>query len=98
MVKHLENINDFDSEIENGLILVDFYADWCGPCQMLGPILETLNVPVLKVNSDEFPDLAQKYGVMSIPTVFLFKDGVEKDKFIGLKSKNEIEEFVKNNS
>ena len=97
MVKYLENENDFDKEIAN-FVLVDFFADWCGPCQMLGPILETINFNILKVNTDEFQDLAQKYGVMSIPTVILFKDGKEVDKFIGLKSKDDIEEFIKNNS
>ena len=95
MIKHLENENDFDTIIKSK-ILVDFYADWCGPCKMIGPILEELtDIDVLKVNVDEFQDIANRYGVMSIPTLILFQDGNEKAKLIGLKSKEEIEEIIK---
>jgi len=90
MVKHLENEN-FDELISNGITLVDFYADWCGPCKMLGPVLEQIDfVEVVKINVDNHPDLATKYGVMSIPTMIFFKDGEELKKEIGFRNLNEI--------
>ena len=96
MIKYLEKEEDFYDLTQADKILVDFYAEWCGPCKMIGQIFETMEdeVEVLKVNTDEFPDLAQKFGVMSIPTVILFKNGSEVDKFIGLRSKEEILEFI----
>ncbi len=89
MVKHLEKEN-FEEVIAHGLWLVDFYADWCGPCKMLAPILESIDANILKVNVDEHEDLAQKFGVMSIPTLIYFKEGQEVQKEIGLRSKDEI--------
>jgi thioredoxin 1 len=96
MIKHLDKEENFVNEIQADKILVDFYAEWCGPCKMIGQIFESMEdeIEVLKVNTDEFPDLAQKFGVMSIPTVILFKNGSEVDKFIGLRSKEEILEFI----
>ena len=93
MIKYLENdnLNDF---IKEGIVLVDFYADWCGPCKMLGNVLEGMDLNVVKVNTDKFPELAQKFGVMSIPTVVIYKDGKESTKFIGFRSKEEINEIV----
>lgn len=94
MVKYLENEN-FNDTIKSGLWIVDFYADWCGPCKMLGPVLEELDQNVLKVNVDNHEDLATEYGVMSIPTICFFKDGKLENKVIGFRSKNEIEEIIK---
>ena len=96
MIKYLEKEEDFVELTQADKILVDFYADWCGPCKMIGQVFESMEkeVEVLKVNTDNFPDLAQKFGVMSIPTVLLFKNGSEVDKFIGLRSKEEILEFI----
>ena len=96
MIKYLEKEEDFYDLTQADKILVDFYAEWCGPCKMIGQIFESMEneVEVLKVNTDNFPDLAQKFGVMSIPTVILFKNGSEVDKFIGLRSKEEIIEFI----
>lgn len=71
-------------------ILVDFYADWCGPCKMLAPVLEQVStemgekVKVVKINVDDAEDIARKYRVMSIPTMVLIKNGEEQDRFIGL--------------
>ncbi len=95
MIKYLKDEN-LDDLLTNDITLVDFYADWCGPCKMLGSILENMNVNVVKVNTDLHSDLAIKFGVMSIPTVVIYKDKVEKTKFIGFKSKEEIEEILKN--
>ena len=101
-VKHISE-DQFNSEVMDykGRVLVDFYADWCGPCKMLGPILEEIsaevsNLKVVKVNVDEAQNIAQKYGVMSIPTVYLFNGGVNAGKFVGVKPKDEIIDFINN--
>ncbi len=95
MVKHLENTNDFENIIK-GKVLVDFYADWCGPCKRLAPILEELeSIDVLKVNVDSFDEISRRYGIMSIPTLILFENGEEIKKSIGFKTKDEINEFIK---
>ena len=74
MIKYLEkeNLNDV---IKSGVWIVDFYADWCGPCKMLGPVLESIDANILKINVDTHEELATTYGVMSIPTICFFKDG-----------------------
>ena len=95
MVKYLENEN-LNDLIKNGIVIVDFYAEWCGPCKMLGPVLETLSVDVIKVNVDIHNELAIKNGVMSVPTVFIYKNGELNSKFIGFRTKDEIEEILKN--
>lgn len=95
MAKHLEKEEEFNKLIE-GRVLVDFYADWCGPCQRLAPLLDSIDViDVLKVNVDEFPNLASRYGVMSIPTLILFNEGKEVRKEIGFRTIDEIEELIK---
>ncbi len=95
MIKYLKEEN-FDNEIKNGKVLVDFYADWCGPCKALGEILETLDdINILKINVDEHQDLAMQFGVMSIPTILLFEDGKQKKKNIGLMNKEDLENWIK---
>ncbi len=93
MIKHLDNEN-MEDIINNGLWIVDFYADWCGPCKMLGPILEGLEQNILKINVDEHEDLAQKFGIMSIPTLIFFQNGEMKNKVIGFRNKEEILKII----
>lgn len=99
MIKKLQNISEFNNEIEKDYIVVDFYADWCGPCNMLSPILDdvatTNNIEVLKVNIDEFGELAMKYGVMVIPTIMIFEKGKVLKSNTGVLSKSELEEFLR---
>ncbi len=90
------NNSNFKSEVteSKGLGLVDFWADWCGPCKMLAPILEELSgeteAKICKVNVDESGDLAGDYGIRSIPTMIVFKDGVKVDQIVGLRQKSEL--------
>ena len=100
-----ENITDkdFDTQVlVNKLpVLVDFWAEWCGPCKMAGPVLEDLSesfkdkVVVMKLNVDENPVMSQKYGVMSIPTTILFKDGKELGRQVGFSGKEAFEDLMK---
>ena len=97
MIKYLKE-EKFEDEIKDGLVLVYFYADWCGPCQRMGRILEEMDdEKILKVNTDEHQDLAVSFGIMSIPTMILFKNGVEVSKKIGLMSKEELTEWIRSN-
>lgn len=80
-------------------VLVDFYADWCGPCRMLRPTLEELSeertdVKFAAINIDENPDLADEFDISSIPCVILFKNGAEADRSIGLVPKEALEDFL----
>ena len=95
MVKYLESENEFN-ELIKGRVLVDFYADWCGPCKRLAPLLEELNdIDIIKVNVDMFDSLSRSYGIMSIPTLILFESGKEIKKIIGFQTEAEIKEFIK---
>ena len=93
--------NNFDKEIleHKGLVLVDFYADWCGTCMMLKQELATLekdsDLKICKINTDEELELAMKFGVTSIPTVYIYKDGKVVDNFRGYRPAKEIEELLK---
>lgn len=86
---------NFVQETEKGTVLVDFWASWCGPCRMLAPVMEQVEreysqYKVCKVNVDEQPELAQQFGVMSIPTVVCLKDGKESARSIGLVTKEQL--------
>lgn len=91
------NESNFNEVIEsrNSISIVDFYADWCGPCKMLSPILEDLsneytNINFYKVNVDDSSNLARNYGIMSIPTLIIFKNSSIEKTLIGLQSKNDL--------
>ena len=93
---------NFDEEVlkSDKTVLIDFYADWCGPCKMFAPIIESVaneneDVKVVKINVDNAQDLAIKYQVMSIPTVVIIKDGKEVNRNVGMASKSQILEMVK---
>ena len=96
----LEKSTDFESIISEGLVVVDFFATWCGPCKMIAPVISQIaeeyegKVKVGKVNVDEENELAIKYQISSIPTLILFKDGEPINSLIGLSSKSEIENMI----
>ena len=89
---------DFEKEVlqSDKPVLVDFFADWCGPCKMMAPVVEQLaeelegKAKVGKLNIDENMDIAEKYRVMNIPTFLIFKDGPEEERIVGAVSKNEL--------
>lgn len=95
------NKENFENEVlkEEKLVLVDFWATWCGPCQMIAPVIEKIaeeheNVKVCKVNVDDEQEIAIKYGVMSIPTLIFFKNGNAIKEVVGFHSKSELEEII----
>lgn len=96
--------DNFDMLISsNSVALVDFWASWCGPCKMLGPVIEEVaddfagKALVGKVNVDDCPELAEKFGIMTIPAVFIFKDGQVVDKMIGFRQKAQIAAILERN-
>ena len=92
------NSDNFEKEVLNSEkpVLVDFFADWCGPCKMMAPVIEELadeldgKAKVGKINVDENSDIAVEYNVMSIPTLIVFKNGKEDKRFVGLRDKEEL--------
>ena len=93
--------SNYESEVikSNKTVLIDFNADWCGPCRMLAPVLEELseskdNIKFVSINVDEFEEIAKEYNVFSIPCLVLIKDGKEVNRSVGLISKSELEEFI----
>lgn len=82
-------------EVIKGRVLVDFYATWCGPCRMLSPVLEQIDaIEIVKVNVDEYPEIARKYGVMSIPCLILFDEGKEVKRNVGFLPLEKVKEFI----
>jgi len=104
MIYHVESVKAFDELISQGECLVDFFATWCGPCKMIAPVLEGLDktgelkeVKIIKVDVDELPPLAERYGVQAIPTLLYLKDGKIVRQQLGFLNKNQIISFVDKN-
>ena len=100
MIKEIKE-NEFEKEVleSNEKVLVDFYANWCGPCKMLRPILDEIasdrgTTKIMSINVDEADELSQKYGIISIPCLILFENGKEINRSVGLKSKSDIESMI----
>lgn len=101
-VIEINSKQEFEAGIKEGIVLVDFFAVWCGPCQMMKPVLEKLSkelddVKVLAVDVDKFNDLASKYEVMSIPTFVIFKDGEPKEVKFGAMSEGDFKSWIVKN-
>ena len=104
MSENVSTLSDatFDEEIAGSAepILVDFWAEWCGPCKMIAPILEEIateqagKLKIAKLNVDDNPDIARRYDVMSIPTLILFKEGTAEARLVGAKGKHQLIEEI----
>lgn len=99
LVAHITDAQ-FTDTVKEGVTLVDFWAPWCGPCKMIAPILDELageldgKARIVKMNVDENPDVAGQYGIMSIPTMILFKNGKAEGKIVGGQPKPQIKAFI----
>jgi thioredoxin 1 len=99
LVQHITD-EQFQSTIAKGVTLVDFWAPWCGPCKMIAPILEELagelqgQARIVKINVDDNPTVASQFGIMSIPTLLLFKDGQKVDQKVGGQPKPQLKAFI----
>lgn len=96
------NGEDFQSLIKEGLVLVDFYAEWCGPCKMLMPVVTRMSenmtdVKFVKIDVDKFRDVAKENGVKSVPTLVLFKDGVEVNRRAGFATEEMLKPWLEQN-
>jgi thioredoxin 1 len=95
--------NEFKSEIESGVTVVDFFATWCGPCKMLAPVLEGLageiegKAKFIKVDIDQSSDLANEFQISSVPTMIIFKDGQKADQLVGFLPKEKIQQAIEAN-
>jgi len=96
MIKYLEN--DFQEEVKGKRILVDFYANWCGPCRMLGEVLEEVlkkvDIDILKVDVDKFPEIARNYNVFSIPALYILNDLEIEKSHVGFLNEQELLNFI----
>ena len=89
------NESNFKENISEGLVLVDFYTNWCGPCRMLAPVLEKIeNIKVFKVDASKNPNLSSEYNISAVPTLIYMKDGVVLDKTMGFMTQEQIQKKV----
>jgi len=100
MIIHDFDINKLEEIIKTEIVVLDFYADWCGPCKMLAVELDAFSkenntINIYKINVDNNPEIARKYGIMTIPTLILYKDGKLLDKHIGYFTKDDLKEWIK---
>ena len=92
--------DQFKEEIAKGLTLIDFFADWCGPCRMLAPVLEEVaanlegQASIAKLDIDAYQEIAAEYQITSVPTIILFKDGKEAGRIVGLRDAAQLKEFI----
>lgn len=97
------NDNSFEKDTQNGIVLVDFYATWCGPCKMIAPLLEEMskefsNIKFFKANVDDSPQIAQSLGISGVPTLMIFKDGKQVDTKVGALDRNGLRAFLQPHS
>jgi len=87
--------NNYDQTIAQGVVLLDFYTTWCGPCRLLAPVLEELTgVVVGKIDGDSSPELVEKHNIRAYPTMIFFKDGVEVDRLLGVTGKKQLQTMI----
>lgn len=101
MIKEIETIERFKEDIKKGLVLMDFYADWCGPCKMIAHNIDYIadkyptELTIYKINVDKHEELVKEYEIKSIPTIFILSNGEVKETFNGYKSSVQIDEIIK---
>lgn len=100
MIKHATKLNEFNELIKEGTVLVDFFASWCGPCKMLGPVLEEIDsnnettASIIKIDVDQSREIAMQYKIQVIPTLILFENGNAIKKESGYMNKTKLLEFI----
>ena len=99
---HIDGVQSFQDAVDSGVVLVDFYADWCGPCKQLEPIVERIaagtDATVAKVDIDENQGLAAQYGVRSVPTLLLFSDGKQVEQLVGVQQEGQLRSLIESYS
>lgn len=99
MLLKINSLEEYKTHINDERVVIDFFATWCGPCRMLGPVLEEISetdesLTILKIDSDEFPELAREYGVTAIPSLFFLKKGEKVHNVMGFMPKPKLEALI----